>query len=1081
MFIADLHIHSHLSRATARNLNLEHLNLWAQLKGIQVLGTGDFTHPQWFSELREKLESAEPGLFKLGPEFANEMEPQVFGSCQRPVRFMLSAEISCIYKKNGKTRKNHNVVFVPDFESAEKLNRALERIGNIRSDGRPILGLDARDLLETVLEVSPDAHLIPAHIWTPWFSLFGSKSGFDSIEECFGDLSRHIFAVETGLSSDPPMNWRFSALDELVLISNSDAHSPSNIGREANIFDTDLSYFSMFHALRSMDGGQFLGTIEFFPEEGKYHYDGHRKCNMRMSPKETLENKNLCPKCGRPVTIGVMHRVEELADRDDGLRPEGAASFRSLLSLAEILAQARGVGPRTNSVQVEYRRLVREYGPELSILMDLHLEDLEAKGDILVAEGIRRMRQRQIDIAAGYDGEFGSITLFTPEERQTLSGQENLGFFGGDSLGREKKQPKKSERSSRRKDPARTKLASDSSSVPVSRKGDVTPAEESGPVLRGLNPRQKEAVCHEKTPLLIVAGPGTGKTLTLTRRIEYLIYRGVARPEQVLAITFTNKAAEEMKHRLGARPGGGSRVTVETFHGLGYDILREERRLGGQSDGLVIIDETRAEELLREIVKGLESTVPRKKWGEFLGNISRAKQNLLGPECFEGSDPGFALAYRLYQEELQRLGGVDLDDLISLPVKLLENEPKVSGRYRERFRFISVDEYQDINFAQYRLIQQLSPHGENLCVIGDPDQAIYGFRGADSRYFLQFENDYPGAKIVCLERNYRSSETILQASTSLISQNKSSCERRIWSGISGDSFLSIGEYPTDKAEAESIVHTIEQLVGGTSHFSLDSGRVDTVQDSENRSFSDFAVFYRLHFQGEVLEGAFERSGIPFHRIGGEALAKNRRVREVFRVLQDDMEGGTILPTDKSQDRSVPWSGEMRGEGSLSERLRSIIEDLEFDSDDDVLRALVSEAETWTGDVGEFVARTAFKSDLDIFDLRAEKVTLMTLHGSKGLEFPIVFISGCEADLLPYRPDGRPPSPVEEERRLFYVGLTRGRERVFLTRARRRALFGRTKVQDPSPFLAEIENHLKELTTSPRRITQERMRTQLDLF
>jgi DNA helicase-2/ATP-dependent DNA helicase PcrA len=1081
MFIADFHIHSHLSRATARNLNLEHLNLWAQLKGIRILGTGDFTHPQWFSELREKLECTEPGLFKLGPEFATETEPQVFGSCQGPVRFMLSAEISCIYKKNGRTRKNHNVVFVPDFESAEKLNRALERIGNIRSDGRPILGLDARDLLETVLDVSPDAHLIPAHIWTPWFSLFGSKSGFDSLEECFGDLSDMVFAVETGLSSDPPMNWRLSALDELALISNSDAHSPSNVGREANIFETDLSYFSMFDALRSGDSSRFLGTIEFFPEEGKYHHDGHRKCNMRMSPKESLEHNNVCPKCGRPVTIGVMHRVEELADRDEGLRPKGAPPFRSLLTLPEIIAQTKGVGPKTNWVQAQYRQLLDQYGPEFTILMDLPLEDLEAKGDVVIAEGLRRMRQRQIDIAAGYDGEFGSITLFTPEERQTLSGQGSLGFFRGDSLGREKKRPEKPERTPERRETARTKSTYASSSVPVSREGDVNSEEESDPILRGLNPRQKEAVCHEETPLLIVAGPGTGKTLTLTRRIGYLICRGVARPEQVLAITFTNKAAEEMKDRLRARPGGESRVTVGTFHALGYEIIREERRLGGQSDKLVIIDETRAGELLREIMKGLESTVPRKERGGFLDKISRAKQNLLGYELFEESDPGFAVAYRLYQEALQRVGGVDLDDLILLPVKLLENESEVSGRYRERFRFISVDEYQDINFAQYRLIQLLSPHGENLCVIGDPDQAIYGFRGADSRYFLQFESDYPGAKTVCLERNYRSSETILHASTSLISQNKSSRERSIWSNISGDSFLSIGEYPTDKAEAESIVHTIEQLMGGTSHFSLDSGRVDTVQDSENRSFSDFAVFYRLHSQGKMLEEAFERSGIPFHRIGGEALAKNRRVREVLQVLQDGVEGDTILHTDKGQDRSVPWSGETRGDGSLSEMLRSIIEDLEFDSDEDVLKALVSEAETWTGDVGEFFARMALKSDLDIFDLRAEKVTLMTLHASKGLEFPIVFISGCEADLLPYRPDGRPPSPVEEERRLFYVGLTRGKERVFLTRARRRTLFGRTKVQDPSPFLGEIEDYLKELSTSPRRFTQERSRKQLDLF
>ncbi len=287
-FIADLHIHSYLSRATAKNLDLEHLNLWAQLKGIAVVGTGDFTHPQWFSELSEKLEPAEDGLFKLRPEFAAATAHSVPSRCAGPVRFALSAEISSIYKKGGKTRKVHNVVFVPTLDVAERIRVRLERIGNIASDGRPILGLDAKDLLEIVLEASEDAVLIPAHIWTPWFSVLGSKSGFDSLEECFDDLTGHIFAVETGLSSDPTMNWRVSSLDGLTLISNSDAHSPANLGREANLFDTEVSYPSIMEALRTGDPKRFLGTLEFFAEEGKYHFDGHRKCGVRLSPVETM-------------------------------------------------------------------------------------------------------------------------------------------------------------------------------------------------------------------------------------------------------------------------------------------------------------------------------------------------------------------------------------------------------------------------------------------------------------------------------------------------------------------------------------------------------------------------------------------------------------------------------------------------------------------------------------------------------------------------------------------------------------------------------------------------------------------------
>ncbi|RME54980.1 MAG: AAA family ATPase, partial [Deltaproteobacteria bacterium] len=310
-FIADFHIHSHYSRATSKDLDLPHLAIWGAYKGIQVIGTGDFTHPGWYRELRETLEPAEDGLFRLKPDVMRTVHANVPPAVRGPVRFLLTVEISSIYKRGERVRKIHNVVVVPDFESVERIQRRLEKIGNIRSDGRPILGLDARDLLEIVLETSPLAYLIPAHIWTPWFSLLGSKSGFDAVEACFGDLSSEIFALETGLSSDPPMNWRLSSLDRYTLVSNSDAHSPGKLGREANLFDTELSYGAILEALKTRRG--FLGTIEFFPEEGKYHLDGHRKCGVRLSPEETQEQKGRCPACGKPVTVGVMHRVATLA------------------------------------------------------------------------------------------------------------------------------------------------------------------------------------------------------------------------------------------------------------------------------------------------------------------------------------------------------------------------------------------------------------------------------------------------------------------------------------------------------------------------------------------------------------------------------------------------------------------------------------------------------------------------------------------------------------------------------------------------------------------------------------------------
>jgi len=392
-FIADLHIHSYLSRATAKNLNLEHLNLWAQLKGITVVGTGDFTHPQWFSELSQKLEPAEDGLFNLKPEHAAQTADMVPTSCRGPVRFILSGEISSIYKKGGKTRKVHNVVFVPGLEVAERLNQKLDRIGNIASDGRPILGLDSKILLEIVLETSEDAFLIPAHIWTPWFSVLGSKSGFDSIEECFEDLTPQIFAVETGLSSDPAMNRRVSSLDGLALVSNSDAHSPANLGREANLFNTELSYSAMRDALRSGDPKRFLGTLEYFAEEGKYHFDGHRKCGVRLSPLETMQNKGLCPVCGKPVTIGVLYRVEELADRKAGERPQTSHPYTSLLPLTDVLSEVFQVGPKSKKVANAFRTLVERLGPEFEILRKSPIETLERHGPPLLAEAKENAKQ----------------------------------------------------------------------------------------------------------------------------------------------------------------------------------------------------------------------------------------------------------------------------------------------------------------------------------------------------------------------------------------------------------------------------------------------------------------------------------------------------------------------------------------------------------------------------------------------------------------------------------------------------------------------------------------------------------------
>ncbi len=419
--IADLHIHSSYSRATSAEMVPEGIWRWAQMKGIRVVGTGDFTHPKWFSELGEKLESEGNGLFRLKEEPRAESVPD---SCKADVSFLLSAEISCIYKKRDRTRKIHCLVFLPDFASAAKFNLALSRIGNITSDGRPILGLDAKELLRITLDASPEAVFIPAHAWTPHFSVFGAASGFDSLEECFEELTPHIAAIETGLSSDPPMNWRLSALDKITLISNSDAHSAPKLGREANIFDTDVSYGAIMESIKTRSG--FLGTIEFFPEEGKYHYDGHRACEVRFAPGETKQHDYRCPACGKRLTVGVMHRVELLADRKRGFRPPGAPPYHSLIPLQEVLAEARGVGAASKSVQGEYMNLLARLGNEFKVLMDAPLAEIERAASPLVAEAIARVRAGKVRIKPGYDGEYGEIKIFETAERKEIKGQGTL-------------------------------------------------------------------------------------------------------------------------------------------------------------------------------------------------------------------------------------------------------------------------------------------------------------------------------------------------------------------------------------------------------------------------------------------------------------------------------------------------------------------------------------------------------------------------------------------------------------------------------------------------------------------------------
>lgn len=420
--VVDFHLHSHFSRATSRQMDLPRIYRWAKIKGIDVIGTGDFTHPQWFAQLREQLIGSGHGLYTLCPDLAHQEDASLPTSVRnRPVHFILTAEISTIYTRAERTRKLHHLLLAPSLEIVSRLNSALSAIGNIRSDGRPILGLDSQDLLQLVVDTDPNLYLIPAHIWTPWFSLFGSRSGFNAIEEAFGNLTPHIFALETGLSSDPLMNWQLSALDSYTLISNSDAHSPSRIGREANIIDTPPDYLTLTNSLKTKQG--FVGTIEFFPEEGKYHASGHRTCNVCLGPQDCQKLNFLCPRCGKPLVLGVAQRVGELADRPQGFIPPSPPSVEYLIPLDQIIANIKGIkSPNSASVTRLYHQLIAEFGSELDILRFLPSSELIQFGQPLLAQAIDRLRHGQVDIRPGYDGVYGQINIISPSSANA-SGQ----------------------------------------------------------------------------------------------------------------------------------------------------------------------------------------------------------------------------------------------------------------------------------------------------------------------------------------------------------------------------------------------------------------------------------------------------------------------------------------------------------------------------------------------------------------------------------------------------------------------------------------------------------------------------------
>ncbi len=1055
-----MHIHSRHSRATSKGLTPRNLAAWGEIKGLSVVATGDCTHPGWLGELRDALAPDGSGLLRLRDTagLAAEIPWLPEAKLTGRARFILSAEISSIYKRGGKVRKVHNLVYLPSFEAAENLNRKLAKVGNLASDGRPILGLDSRHLLEMVLETDPLAFLVPAHIWTPWFSLFGSKSGFDSVEECYGALAKEIFALETGLSSDPEMNWTLSALDRFRLISNSDAHSGEKLGRECNLFSGDPSYEGLYRALRGQGlGPKFCGTVEFFPEEGKYHLDGHRECGVVMEPAEAKARGGLCPVCGKPLTLGVLHRVLELADRDDPVRPEGMPGFTSLIPLDELAGEVMGVGPKTAKARGLTGRLLSRFGAELTVLRETPVEAL-AKVSTVFAEAAARMRAGRVLRSPGFDGQYGRISVFTPQEQRELK------------TGRFLAVPPATVRAatSREAAPADDPPAEPPpgpAGPPAARA--FRPSAPSPPLSRGLNPAQRAAVAAEARHLLVVAGPGTGKTHTLLAKIRALRQAGVPAGD-ILAVTFTRRAAEELRQRLGdgADPEAAEHAPLpraDTLHALALEAWVQ----AGNPEP-VLLSEEASRRLFAAANPELTGGKLRAAWQE----LSLARERLARPGDGATVGPGlFAARYARQKDDWNLL---DFTDLLEFWLERL-----VSGGSGPRYAHVLADEVQDLTPLQLAVTAALVGRDRaRLFAIGDPDQAIYGFRGASGAAREELTALWPDLAVVSLAENYRSTQPILNLAAGLFPDRPALVSRRSRDTPTA-SEIQLFEAPTAPGEAGWMGERIGALLGGTS--------LTLARDlsAETLAPGDIAVLVRVSALIAPIRKSLERLGIPCAAPEADAFFNEPRVRLLLAAAGRLL--GLPVPEDAQKPPELPDRVLAKGPLGLSAYLGDVAPFDRLFWQGPQFRELCRAFDAQGGWAGllNFVSG---ETELELVGKRAQKVRIMTLHAAKGLEFSAVFLPALEDGILPFAGtdflSGKPGHLAgrmdeDEERRLLYVGLTRAGSRLYLSHAVRRDLFGRRLMLKRSRFLENLDlGGVRRSALVARTVSQAR---QLPLF
>jgi superfamily I DNA/RNA helicase len=811
------------------------------------------------------------------------------------------------------------------------------------------------------------------------------------------------------------------------------------------------------------------------------------------------------------------------------------------------------VGAGSKRVKQKYNDLLEKLGPELKILHEITYESLERSGIPLLSEAIKRVRAKQITLLPGYDGEFGKVKIFTQEEREKLSNQQSLFIYRPSKEKCNKKEGKKREKKG---------IESLKTEKPKERKQSKTEKKKDNDIISTLNKDQKKGVLHKKGPLMIIAGPGTGKTRTLTHRIAHLVKDKKVSPENILAVTFTNKAAQEMRERLEVLIKGVKKFPlIATFHSLCFKILQEQENI----PKLSIIDDDERKILVLEAFKDIKKRgiTINEKPQVFLDKVVYAKQQIVGPDddikdiTGENNAESFSLFYRVYQNLLSTQKLCDFEDLIYMVVNLFEKNNRIRKKYMERFKFIFIDEYQDLNHGQYRIIKALAPPdgtNDNLCVIGDPDQSIYGFRGSDVKHFDHFTRDYSNAKVITLTKNYRSTETILEASYQIIknrntlgsaeaiknSEKPDNFARRVYSRIEGLKKITILELLTGKAEAESISRAIEQMIGGTGHHSIDTGRVKEPYSIKERSFSDFAVLYRTKFQSQSIVDVFTKRGIPVQIVSKEKIFNKKNNKQIISLLKIIEGVGSYIDVERVNKILTPgisrqtvgifksWSKkskfslkkavinsarfplpemsrqrqinfhvfmdsfsrlkkEMNGM-TVEKKLLYIVEHTKLKTtaknspeSKDAFNKLIDISKNHSKDTDEFFSAIALQTDTDTYYPQAEKVSLMTMHAAKGLEFPVVFITGCEKGYIPFERGEDKVSDINEERRLFYVAMTRAKERLYLTCAKKRIIFGKAVLRDLSPFVEDIEKRLRTHEAPVLKKKKKNRHVQLELF